>query len=139
MLLEIDKNNESTTTNADNNVYMKYMSDFIIYLYTMENLIKLLNEYRKEKYPKSKLRYYKYDSLNKEFLSNCIPNDSEEKVLGKRFWFVKRLVDNKKINFVKVKDNDDWYYIDLNDKYLDLLALLSIQDNPLDFLVKILK
>lgn len=36
MLLEIYKNNESTTTNADSNVYMKYMSDFIIYLYTMK-------------------------------------------------------------------------------------------------------
>lgn len=61
-----------------------------------------------------------------------------EKVISKEFWFIKYLVENKKINFVKVKDNDDWYYIDLNDKYLEMLALLAISDTPIKDLVSYL-
>ena len=62
-----------------------------------------------------------------------------EKVISKEFWFIKWLVDNDKIDLDKLEDNWDWYYIDTGNVYHDMLALLSIQDNPIEFLVSILK
>lgn len=116
----------------------------------MEKLIDLLNECWKEKYPKSKLRYYKYDSLNNDFISNWVLNDSEEKVLGKRYWFIERLVKNDKIDFRKVieKEIEIWFKLMRIKDYPkkikeedveEILMVLSIQDEPIEFLVSILK
>jgi hypothetical protein len=115
----------------------------------MEKLIKLLNEYRKEKYPKSKLRYYKYDSLNNEFLSNCIPNDPEEKVLGKRFGFIKWLVEKDKVDMFDIANyiafHNNYAFVatrELKDRNIDedhLIMLLSIQEKPLQLLIQFLK
>ena len=60
-------------------------------------------------------------------------------IISKKYWFIKWLVENEKI-----KDyyewNDDVDYV--REKYWfyeALLMLLSIQDNPIDFLSSILK
>jgi len=60
-------------------------------------------------------------------------------LISKKFWFIKWLVQNDKINYDKLEDNPDWFYIDLSDNYLEILALLSIQDEPISFLISILK
>lgn len=66
-------------------------------------------------------------------------NVHETVIISKKFWFIQRLVDNKKICFTKLEDNWVWYDINTGNDYLDMLALLSIQDNPIDFLISVLK
>jgi len=60
-------------------------------------------------------------------------------LISKKFEFIRWLLDNNKIDFTKLEDNADWYYLDTGSNYLDLVALLSIQDNPIEFLISILK
>ena len=60
-------------------------------------------------------------------------------LISKKFGFIKWLIENDKIDFRKLDDNPDWYDINTNREYLDFVALLSIQENPIDFLVSILK
>lgn len=73
-----------------------------------------------------------------------------ETILSKKFWFIKRLVEKDKIDrnnqalqyaksdlskfFTEWKDKN-W----MSDNCAMLLMLLSIQDNPIEFLVFILK
>ena len=59
-------------------------------------------------------------------------------------WFIKWLVDNDKIDFVKVYEKEENENIDICMSWEDadmywLLMLLSIQDNPIEFLISILK
>ena len=60
-------------------------------------------------------------------------------LISKKFKFIEWLIKNDKIDFRKLDDNPDWYDINTNREYLDLIALLSIQDNPIEFLISILK
>ena len=109
----------------------------------MNKLIELLNEWLKykEKFWPDKLTRVTWIDNSWELLFKlknwCYW--SVEYVISKRCEFIKRLVDNDKINFDKLEDNSDWYFIDLSDNYLEILALLSIQDNPIEFLISILK
>ena len=67
---------------------------------------------------------------------------SDEKVLSKKFWFIKWLVDNDKIElkawplywFQPIMNNRQPFTL-----YETLLMLLSIQDNPIEWLCEILK
>lgn len=63
----------------------------------------------------------------------------ETVLISKKFEFIKWLYENDKIDFRKLDDNLDWYDINTNREYLDLIALISIQDNPIEFLISILK
>ena len=81
-------------------------------------------------------------------------------IISKRFWFIERLVKNDKINFVK--KNEDWLEFnwqimndcmdlfddypvymntwELSDDCTDMLIMvLSIQDNPIEYLCSILE
>lgn len=60
-------------------------------------------------------------------------------LISKSFWFIQWLVENDKIDLTKLEDNSDWYWIELWDDCYEVLALLSIQDNPIEFLISILK
>lgn len=77
-----------------------------------------------------------------------------EIIVSKKFWFIQRLVENEKIDIVKVYENLTNYEIEIRIRavkellenneedtiaYLKLLMLLSIQDNPIEFLCSILK
>lgn len=72
-----------------------------------------------------------------------------EVICGKRYEFIKWLVENDKIDLVKFSDklsNSNWTMEDryryLNSDfwlYHTLLMLLSISDEPIDFLISILK
>ena len=67
-------------------------------------------------------------------------------LISKEYWFIQWLVDNDKIDRTYRKDLKYPYYIDDKERDLkgygksDLLVMLcSIQDNPIEFLVSILK
>jgi hypothetical protein len=74
----------------------------------------------------------------------------ENYIISKKYWFIKWLVENDKINWRKCLDlwyeisviDEEWEDVDIMrtfDSYEQLLMYLSIQDNPIEFLVSILK
>lgn len=70
-----------------------------------------------------------------------ITDKEEARIISKKFWFIKRLVENEKIDF-EWKLNTLRFESLVNqtlDSYYALLMLLAIQDNPIDFLNSILK
>ena len=105
----------------------------------MEKLIELLNEYSwcdveiKKREDKSDL--YLLDGF-----AVC-----EERILWKKYWFIRWLVENDKIERNEfIHKSRDWDIFNeklsaKEDDYLCLLMLLSIQDEPIRFLISILK
>ena len=111
----------------------------------MEKLIELLNEYEiwkwkngldiRQEYAEHNFKYNKYLYV---------------RVISKKYGFIKRLVENEKIDFSlipnKIKEiwipmKINWeikYWFDSSDYYW-LLMLLAIQDEPIKFLLEILK
>lgn len=124
---------------------MKCMSDFIIYLYTMDELIELVYYYNFEVktfevwiwLPNSDTDYYWWTiDKEKEIRKYKL------RIISKEYWFIKWLVENDKIKplrkFIGWETDEDEPYIqfDLVDQYI---AYLSIQDEPIKFLISILK
>ena len=106
----------------------------------MEKLIELLNEYIKEKELWNTVK-----EIDDDYFVNNYNNWDWylcEEVMSKKFWFIERLVKNDKIDFSwewelanelvnlfeRKLDNADW-----------VIALLSIKDNPIEYLCSILK
>ena len=109
----------------------------------MEKLIDLLNKEMEEKektWPKL-ARFTSYDGINKVFNLNNGCSFCVEFVLSKRYRFIKRLIENDKIDLEEVeKINQTWnIYIRFWWDYEKVLMLLSISDNPVEFLISILK
>lgn len=107
----------------------------------MEKLIDLLNEYEKTLEP----------NLQIEWTEVWIKS-TPEIVISKKFWFIKWLVDNDKIDRDKSKIITAKTEIVLGMNFTDvfvitkrywlyeqLLMLLAIQDEPINFLISILK
>ena len=120
----------------------------------MEKLIELLNEYQWQD-------SWSYDEKQgTPYIWWGDDLDYECYIISKKYWFIKWLVENEKIDF----ESENYplkkcypYYDDVlaivsqnintyedyckscYDKYESLLMLLSIQDNPIEFLVSILK
>ena len=116
-------------------------------------LLELLNQYLRET-KKAELYdfYIKWDYIVCDFLSTVedygyvinsrIEMDyGDEILISKSFWFIKWLVENEKIDFEwKLNTLRFESLVDQTlDSYLALLMLLSIQDEPIEFLVSILK
>ena len=101
----------------------------------MEKFIELLNEYEIWKWKNGldiRQQYAEHNFKYNKWLCNI--------VISKKYKFIKRLVENDKINRDKVeKENADYYFIEMFDNDEIMLMLLSIQDNPIDFLISILK
>ena len=92
----------------------------------MEKLIELLDEYEKESNLKSEIFWEK----------------SEFIVISKKFWFIKWLVENDKIDIQKMEEKSEYTFIKNGwGEHIieDVLMLLSIQDEPINFLISILK
>ena len=92
----------------------------------MEKLIELLDEYEKESNLKSEIFWEK----------------SEFIVISKKFWFIKWLVENDKIDRDKMEEKSEYTFIKNGwGEHIieDVLMLLSIQDEPINFLISILK
>lgn len=125
----------------------------------MEKLIELLNEFYKEEW--DIFRAIQHNDRLKIFE---LENDDlvrDTAIISKQYWFIKRLVDNDKIDFESENYPLKKYYPyfdddvlaivcqDCNtyedrckvcyDKYESLLMLLAIQDSPLKLLISVLK
>lgn len=102
----------------------------------MEKLIELLNEYRESEFLLAERR----EKIWQLSLGNYSSALSELILISKKYGFIKWLVDNDKVNW----DNKDiaikeWVLWKSIDNYHSLLMVLAIQDEPIDFLVSILK
>ena len=110
----------------------------------MEKLIKLLNEYKIELHWVD--RTYK-DGFDLAYEQEYMRDFRVAYLISKSFWFIKRLVDNNKIDFEKnklqvLKDIDVrgevMYDYTLFDKADGVIMLLAISENPIDSLCKML-
>lgn len=89
----------------------------------MEKLIKLFDEYTKKK--TEDLEWWaKY--LKEKYLL----------IISKEYWFIQRLVENDKIDLLRL---DNRIALSEFNKVERVLMALSIQDNPIEFLISILK
>ena len=76
-----------------------------------------------------------------------MPDRIVSMIISKQFWFIKRLLDNDKIDFDKRPTRNKyrlqqyktelWWYGKI-DEYSELLMLLSISDNPIEDLISYL-
>lgn len=101
---------------------------FSCLLFKMEKLIELLNEYCWED-EWSETKWTKKHLLEWWLLSL--------QVISKKFWFIKWLVENEKIEWDEkfYLEDDEWLF----GTYECILMQLAIQDEPIEFLVSILK
>lgn len=103
-------------------------------------LIELLNEYIEEKELWNTVK-----EIDDDYFVNNYNNWDWylcEQVISKKFWFIKWLVENDKIDFSNLKISELTSWTDLFYSFSDtevLLMLLSIQDEPISFLISILK
>lgn len=100
----------------------------------MEKLIELLNEYKwKEE------RTIECGCPHNDWYWAYTYEHEELIIISKKFWFIQWLVENKKVNMredgIISLASELWEEAD----YETLLMLLSIKDNPIGFLISILK
>lgn len=118
----------------------------------MNELVELLNEYHFSwtEY----IWYYLDEKENRIYFRTKVVDKwlvdeqriSDERIISKKFGFIKWLVDNDKIDLRKLRKpkREFWNYMEillLNKSTRDsgLLMLLAIQDEPIEFLCSILK
>ena len=88
------------------------------------------------------LDIYEEEVLMKHYIWDKIIWKDAVYLISKEFWFIERLVENDKVDFnfwfiYHTYDEDE-----LGEKYSDLdslIMILSIQDNPIEYLCKIIK
>ena len=130
------------------NVWKMWNQIYFIYFIPMEKLLELLNKHRVElahwNLQNQLMRHYNgyvfwlWD-LNSQ---NCVLL-----IISKEYWFIKWLVENEKIDFEKLREKYEWefpiiyleYTQELYSEYESLLMLLAIQDEPISFLISLLK
>ena len=124
---------------------------FILFNYQMEKLIELLNEYIGDWQEWLYACYPLDEDFDKFFHTKDWEGTLEEaQVISKKFWFIQWLVDNDKIDFNNVRETNYWwefnYYWTIPNSKRNkeiqierLLMILAIQDNPIEFLISILK
>ena len=112
----------------------------------MEKLIELLNEYEKSWLNEFELEKYEewwYCKWNWRIFRGNWENENEltpYELCSKQYWFIKWLVENEKVEWnnkdIAIKEWILWKSID---NYHSLLMALAIQDEPIEFLIGILK
>ena len=108
----------------------------------INKLIELLNEY--DDWMVS--WYEEYFPTEWLFVTNAGQWFREEFILGRRFWFIKRLVENNRINIERLHKIVD-YRLEIKENYVNthdynsdcLLMLLSISDTPIEDLISYLR
>lgn len=122
----------------------------------MEKIIELLNEYLEtfDTETNKTLKAFAFEEATKSFLAENGASYRQERVISKRFKFIKWLVEKNKIDLDKLKGNitftSIWVCFDLRTvkewesiiKAIwtnTIIAYLSIQDKPIEFLISILK
>ena len=114
----------------------------------MDKLHELLNEFHLEKWERITIAWPEAEISEKEI------NALEATLISKKYWFIQWLVENEKIKSewikpradlvkeVSIIDRETKKPIWMKNQYTEveqLLMLLSIQDEPLEFLASILK
>jgi hypothetical protein len=94
----------------------------------MEKLIELLNEYEKENW-----RHFQVTEIWMGYRNNDLM------VISKRYWIIKRLVNNNKIDNSKLSRESDMWFGDKYYREESLLMLLAISENPIEDLISYLK
>ena len=106
----------------------------------MEKLIELLNEHRREIIKKQSWITERHYNGYVFGLGDLKPQQAELLIISKQYWFIQWLVENEKVEWnnkdIAIKEWILWKSID---NYHSLLMALAIQDNPIEFLVSILK
>lgn len=106
-----------------------------------QKVLDLLNEYEDPMIS----RYEKYDEETGFFILNTWQKAREEVILGKTYWFIEWLVESEKIDLYKLPIRLEEYYQNteavgyITDDESILLMELAIQDEPISFLISILK
>ena len=113
----------------------------------MNKLLKLLNEYE-EVNQSWKIRQFT-NKAKKLYRNGWSYDIAEVNIISKKFWFIKWLVNNDKIDIDKyyefmTNENIDisnaCWELDMDKEfYYELLMILAVQDNSLEFLISILK
>ena len=105
----------------------------------MEKLQELLKEYQLSKWEWVRLAWPDVEVNDKEELV------LEATLISKKYWFIKWLVENEKIDLYKLPIRLEEYYQSteavgyITDDETILLMELAIQDEPIEFLVSILE
>ena len=122
----------------------------------MEKLIELLNEYSELRL--ERLTEEEWQPIRKRHDYELEYPIEKIRIISKQYWFIQWLVENDKIDIEYLKEdgnltllyhyawkdrvwNTAWEWnIGVKRNYTDvILMLLSIQDNPIEFLISILK
>lgn len=119
------------------------LDQFYLLYYKMEKLLQLLNEY---------LWQSGIVAIDQEiewgrdiFFENVDWFHAEEaEIISKKFWFIQWLMDQNKIEFDRARDRSDFplLYAGWWEFYSDadvITATLSIEDDPISFLISILR
>lgn len=126
----------------------------------MEKLMKLLNEYQKKINEKEENNYEIFErKLNGDSIRMNDLDDPYEwlnmywwyakaRLISKQFWFIERLIKKDKIDTFRILekrfDTQKWcereHYHTVNEWNTNLLLmLLAISENPIEFLISVLK
>ena len=117
----------------------------------MEKLIELLNEYEKKRIEKINSEWKLFVKLQfKPYTEESLTNKAYRRcwleICSKYYGFIKWLVENDKIDTEKVIDTakssviDTYYYEEgIDDIYIPLLMVLAIQDEPIEYLLSVIK
>lgn len=108
----------------------------------MEKLLKLLNEYQTQR--ESKFKFSSYDERSLSFL--LIDSNEvlwEETIISKKFWFIERLVEEDKLDkgwlFNIITESCVFDGVDMCSESDYIIMYLAIEDDPISFLISILK
>lgn len=122
----------------------------------MEKLLELLNQFEKARIEAVNAKWLPYNiklsfrPYTEDTLTNKAYKGCQLEICSKYYRFIEWLVSNNKINFLLIPNEikEIWipmkinwkimYWFDSSDYYW-LLMLLSIQDNPIEFLCSVLK
>ena len=126
-------------------------------------LLELLNEYHH--FNSDSIYYWWDEEYERVYFHSELPEEQKKKLAkagidyewvdedriddewlcSKKFWFIQWLVENDKIDRDKVREKSDFFPVEKVPEYNSysdyesLLMLLSIQDEPIEFLISILK
>ena len=119
----------------------------------MEKLLQLLNEYERSLWSDREWLWIidedwffctRKSKKGNPIVQHSSLDEAILQIISKKFWFIQWLMDRNKIEFDRARDRSDFplLYAGWWGFYSDadiIVATLSIQDDPIEFLISILK
>ena len=122
----------------------------------MEKLLQLLNEYERSLWSDREWLWIidedwffctRKSKKGNPIVQHSSLDEAILQIISKKFWFIQWLVDNDRIDYYKVGEIVDTYKWSLREKaYVvsdcvveSMLMILAIQDDPISFLLSVLK